>query len=173
MAWESTFRPSPVYSTGATGSKSRKIVEILRNFSKNSENVQKLPNASGCIPTHPSRSVWVRMDPNALRNLEKLQKTCENVEQFTKNREKSCENFWKFASVLSLFGPLRQRPERKWPCKSHFGTSFSSFSTTQSRASADPICCEVNLSSTSITEILERGISWLWLFTLRSTKLMN
>ena len=64
---------------------------------ENSENVGTLPNASGCIPTHPSRSVWVRMDPNALQNLEKLKKHRENIQQFAKHRAKIAKNRAKIA----------------------------------------------------------------------------
>ena len=87
MAWERTFRASPVYSTGANSSKIWKFAKNVRKFPKKSENVRTLPNASGCIPAHPNRSGWVRMDPNAFRNLEKLQKAGKNLQKIAKNRE--------------------------------------------------------------------------------------
>ena len=104
MAWERTSRASPVCSTGATDSQIRIIVKIVRKNLKNFENVRTLPNASGCILTHPSRSVWVRMDPNALRHPEKMNKPCENMQKIAKHRAKIAKIRDRVCAVVVSFG---------------------------------------------------------------------
>ena len=100
---------SPVSSTGANGSKIENIAKFEnKKKTKKSEHVRTLPNASGCIPTHPNRSVWVRMDPNALRTLEKQQK----LEKMQKIAKKSRNIAKIFASGLSLFVCLFALPEK-------------------------------------------------------------
>ena len=82
-------------------------------LTENSENVGTLPKASGRIPTHPSRSVWVRMDPNALRNLETLPKTCDHLRTLAKIARTFFGNF--HASERSWMHPDASEQVRMCP----------------------------------------------------------